>query len=262
MSGSPRSAASVTVDVVALSVPRHRLEVLLVRRGRPPYEDRWALPGGFVEPDEDLASAAVRELEEETAVRLDPGRLGQLATYGDPGRDPRGRTVSVVHLALLPEPGDPRGGDDASEARWWPVETLGGVTLEAGGAPELAFDHGRILADALGDVGRRLEQTGLATDALPGPFTVDDLRRVYEAVWRRSLDPISFRRAVLSAEGFLVPEAGAGAAAVPGAPPAGGTAAPAPAGTAAAARDQRYRRGPAARLHPPLSGARLGQRST
>ena len=95
---------SVTVDVVALTISSDTLCALVVRRGEEPHRGRWALPGGFVHVDEDLAPAAERELLEETGVRVDA--LEQLATYGAPGRDPRGRTVSVAHLAVIP--GRPR----------------------------------------------------------------------------------------------------------------------------------------------------------
>ncbi|WP_239460159.1 NUDIX domain-containing protein [Nocardioides daejeonensis] len=129
----------VTVDVVAFAPGG---QVLLVRRGRPPYAGSWALPGGFVETDEDLPDAAVRELAEETGLELAVADVTQLGAYGAPGRDPRrGRVVTIAfttRLAILP---DVFGADDAAEARWMPVEQA----LAEG----LAFDHARILADAL-----------------------------------------------------------------------------------------------------------------
>src|SRR5687767_13799953 len=93
---------AVTVDVVVLTVRQGRLCALLVRRGEPPQRGRWALPGGFVRPDEDLDDAAHRELLEEAGLRA-PGHLEQVRTYGEPGRDPRMRVVSVAYLALAPE---------------------------------------------------------------------------------------------------------------------------------------------------------------
>ncbi|MEV1007667.1 NUDIX domain-containing protein [Streptomyces sp. NPDC049881] len=128
---------AVTVDLVVLTVRRHALCALTVRRGEEPYRGQWALPGGFVRTDEDLATAAARELAEETGLRTnEPGsghsaaHLEQLATYGDPDRDPRMRVVSVAHLVLAPDLPAPTPGGDAGGAQWTPV----GALLDEGGA--------------------------------------------------------------------------------------------------------------------------------
>ena len=134
----------VTVDVVALAYVEGEPHVLVVRRGNPPFEGQWALPGGYLEVDEDLATAAVRELAEETGIDLSPDDLTQLGAYGAPDRDPRGRTVSVAHLARLDHAERPEGGSDAADAQWRPVAEV----LEG----ELAFDHAAILRDALAQV--------------------------------------------------------------------------------------------------------------
>jgi 8-oxo-dGTP diphosphatase len=110
--------------------------VLLVRRGRPPFRGEWALPGGFVEVGETVERAVVRELREETGLTGRPGRL--VGVYSDPARDPRHHTVSVV-FEIVGRGGAPKGGDDAAFAAWVPLSPR----------PALAFDHGRILADAL-----------------------------------------------------------------------------------------------------------------
>jgi 8-oxo-dGTP diphosphatase len=139
----------VTVDVALFSRHARGPELLLVRRKNDPFKDHWALPGGFVEDDEDLAPAAARELEEETGLTLPDGvELEQLQAYGTPGRDPRGRTVSVAFIAFADELPEPTGSDDAAEARWWPVGRL--LTDEG---PSFAFDHRQIVADAIARVG-------------------------------------------------------------------------------------------------------------
>lgn len=134
------------------------LQVLLIRRGRDPYQGHWALPGGFCEPTESVEQAAARELEEETGVR--GVRVAQVATFSAPGRDPRGWVVSVAHLAVVPARrlAEARAGDDARDARWWPMRASGegGYRLESGGeaAGELAFDHDQILTKALAQLAR------------------------------------------------------------------------------------------------------------
>ena len=140
MSDHPR--IDVTVDAVVLAPVDGELHVLLIRRGNPPFEGQWALPGGYLEVDEDLASAAVRELREETGIALDPGSLRQLGAYGAPDRDPRNRTISVAHVARLDEAVEPSGGSDAADARW-----LSLVLVLA--EDRLAFDHATILRDAI-----------------------------------------------------------------------------------------------------------------
>jgi 8-oxo-dGTP diphosphatase len=127
----------LTADVVALAAQPP--SVLLIRRRNPPFAGDWALPGGFVEAGERVPDAAARELAEETGVRpVDALRL--LGVYDEPGRDPRGPTVSVVYVADFAAPVAAVGGDDAGDARWWPVDAL----------PPLAFDHDRVVADATG----------------------------------------------------------------------------------------------------------------
>ncbi|WP_405011320.1 NUDIX domain-containing protein [Kitasatospora sp. NBC_01539] len=204
---------AVTVDLVVLTVREHELCALLVRRGEPPFQGYWALPGGFVRPDEGLAEAASRELAEETGLRAHSTgqsaagvHLEQLATYGHPQRDPRMRVVSVAHLVLAPDLPTPRPGGDASSARWAPVREL----IEDGpadGVP-LAFDHGRILGDGVERARSKIEYSSLATAFCPPEFTVGELRRVYEAVWGVVLDPRNFHRKVTGTPGFLLPSGG------------------------------------------------------
>jgi 8-oxo-dGTP diphosphatase len=128
---------SVTVDVVLFYRDGERIEVLLIKRARAPFKGAWAFPGGFVDQDEPLEHAAARELKEETG--LGGMRLEQLGAFGDPGRDPRGHTVSVVFVALLESRAEARGADDADDAQWHSAKR----------PPRLAFDHKKILRLAL-----------------------------------------------------------------------------------------------------------------
>src|SRR5882757_4396376 len=188
------SDTAVTVDLVVLTIRDDALCALAIRRGEPPYKGRWALPGGFVRPDEDLPDAAERELAEETSVHA---YLEQLATYGAPRRDPRMRVVTVAYLALAPELPVPQAGTDAADARWLPIDELRALRL--------AFDHHRILEDGLERARAKLEYTPLATAFCAAEFTVAELRRVYEIVWDTTLDPRNFHRKVTKTVGLLTP---------------------------------------------------------
>lgn len=217
---------AVTVDLAVLTLRAGALHVLLVERGQEPYAGRWALPGGFLLPEESAETAARRELAEETGLADVTGlHLEQLRTYSEPGRDPRMRVVSVAFAALLPDPPEPHGGGDAAEARWVPYDK----------AQCLAFDHDRILADGRDRVGAKLEYTCLATAFCPAEFTLGELQQVYETVWGTALDRPNFRRKVLATPGFVEPVPGAARL-------TGGRGKPA----------ALYRAGPATTLHPPL----------
>jgi 8-oxo-dGTP diphosphatase len=189
---------AVTVDVALLTIRAGELCALVVRRGEAPYRGRWALPGGFVRPEEDIEAAAVRELHEETGLS-DGFHLEQLRTYGAPKRDPRMRTVSVAHLALAPDLTNPVAGTDAAAAEWRAVDAL------LSSRPGLAFDHGQILGDALERARAKLEYTPLGAAFCAAEFTVGELRRVYETVWGADIDPRNFHRKVSKTPGFLVP---------------------------------------------------------
>ncbi|MDX8031217.1 NUDIX domain-containing protein [Lentzea sp. BCCO 10_0856] len=212
---------AVTVDLVVLTVRGDALCALLVRRGEAPFRGRWALPGGFVQVDEAVDAAAVRELSEETGVS--GLHLEQLGTYGEPRRDPRMRVVSVAYLALAPDLPVPVAGTDAADASWVPVGEVG----------PLAFDHARILGDGVERARAKLEYTALGTEFCAAEFTVAELRRVYEIVWGVSLDPRNFHRKVTGVEGLL--EATGGSTSRDGGRPAA-----------------LFRRGAAGVLYPPL----------
>src|ERR1700728_2463179 len=176
---------TLAVDLAILTVRENRLQVLVIERGIEPYRGQSALPGGFVLDGEDLPDAARRELAEETGLDLEGMNLHreQLATYGAPDRDPRGRIVSVAYLAIAPDLPIPAAGSDASGARWAPVEEVRAT---------LAFDHTQTLADRF----------------CGSEFTIGDLRHVYEVVWNMTLDPRNFSRKVANSEGFVEPTGG------------------------------------------------------
>ncbi len=183
----PRPA--LTVDIVVFTLRENRLQVLLIQRGEPPYQGKWALPGGFVRMEESLEEAAARELEEETGVK-NP-YLEQLYTYGDPGRDPRGRVVTVAYFALIPSDVRVRleGGSDVTQARWSPADDL----------PPLAFDHADITTYAIRRLRYKLEYSAVGFELLPGEFTLSELQETYEIILGEKLDKRNFRRRILEA---------------------------------------------------------------
>jgi 8-oxo-dGTP diphosphatase len=222
---------AVTVDIVVLTIVDGELRVLLVERALPPFEGALALPGGFVQPDETLADAAARELQEETSVRAKPF-LEQLGAYGDPGRDPRMRVVTVAYLAIVPSLGPIAAATDARAALLVPVTDVAGRRIRH----KLAFDHQSILEAAVERARSKLEYTSIATEFLGKTFTLSELRAVYEAAWGERLDPGNFRRKVLGTPGFVLPT---GAQGTPG--PEGGKP------------PDLYKKGKAVTLQPPLT---------
>src|SRR3984893_5059545 len=191
-------AFAVTVDVVILTMSDSRLHVLLVRRGVAPFKGMWAIPGGFKRPTESLDEAAKRELAQETGVDS-ASLLTQFGAYGVPGRDPRMNVVTIAYLAVLREVGSVVAGTDAAAAALTPVSDA------LNGKLELAFDHERILRDAVERVRVDLELTGIATAFVGPPLTLPELRAVYEAVWGVQLDGANFRRSVVAEDGWVIP---------------------------------------------------------
>ncbi len=185
---------AVAADVVVLALRQNTLQVLLVQRKNWPHAGMWAIPGGFVEMDESLDSAARRELAEETGLADPDIALQQLHAFGAPGRDPRMRVITVAYLALVrADQIELRPATDAADAAWFP----------AYGPPPLAFDHDQILACATGRLRHQVEHTPAIFQLLPEAFTLTELQDAYEQVLRRELDKRNFRRKMLSA-GILV----------------------------------------------------------
>lgn len=223
---------SVTVDDVVMTVDDNDLRVLLVRRGGHPFLGQWALPGGFVSMEESTDDAVVREVREETGIKVGDriGYFEQLRTFSAPYRDPRGRIISVAYMALLPSAriGGMEAGDDASDAAWFSVRLIGDdgecvmltqvmdeegdeepVTLFLGdeGARaffsegrgdlgRLAFDHEEILKCAIARLRAKIVYSCIAFSLLDDPccFTLTELRHVYEAVTGRRYDMGNFQR--------------------------------------------------------------------
>ncbi len=188
---------AVTVDIVIFTLRDDDLQVLLVKRKYPPYQGLWAIPGGYVQADESLEAAAVRELREETGIGVGDLEAGatvpyieQLYTFGDPGRDPRGRVITVAYFALVPAPLATQAGSDASDAAWKSVRNL----------PEMAFDHARIVQYALKRLRYKLEYSAVGFQLLPPAFTLSELQRAYETVLGEKLDKRNFRRRILQAQ--------------------------------------------------------------
>ena len=221
------STCAVAVDVALLTIRDGRLKLLLVEPVAPELQGWWALPGRRVRDDESLDDTAHRALDELARITAPDAHLEQLRTYGEVSRDPRSRVVSVAYLALTPTTQDP---PDDVRARLVDVDEL-----DRSDDALLAYDHERIVADALERARSKLEYTSLATAFVEEPFTLAELRGVYEAVWGVPLDPANFRRKVATTRGFVEPVEGV---AKPG--PGGGRPA------------KLYRRGSEHRLHPAM----------
>ncbi len=173
----------VAVDIVIFTIQSGELRVLLVKRGIPPFLGQFAIPGGFVLADESLDQTALRELREETGVA--DVYLEQLYSFGDPGRDPRGRVITVAYFALISaDQATLVAGTDAADARWWAIREL----------PPLAFDHRKILDYALERLRNKLEYTTIGFQLLPARFTLTELQEAYEVILDKNLDKRNFRR--------------------------------------------------------------------
>lgn len=187
---------AVTTDVVVFTILAGRLNLLLVKRANPPYKGDWALPGGFLDIDEDLDTCAARELEEETGVS--GVYLEQLYTFGATHRDPRERVISVTYYALVPEHAvaTPRAASDAADVGWHAFDEL----------PELAFDHDQIIEMAHRRLVAKLDYSTIAFQFMSDTFTLSELQCVYETLLNQPLDKRNFRKRILSLD--LIEETG------------------------------------------------------
>jgi 8-oxo-dGTP diphosphatase len=180
----PRPA--IAVDCVVFGLDEQDLKVMAIRRGIPPFENQWALPGGFVRLDESLEMAAIRELKEETGIER--VFLEQLYTFGDVERDPRDRVVTVAYYALINlSDHHIQATTDAKDAAWFPVSN----------PPKLAFDHDKILAMALVRLKGKVRYEPIGFELLPQKFTLSQLQKLYETILEQTLDKRNFRKKIL-----------------------------------------------------------------
>ena len=180
----PRPA--VTVDCCVFGLDDEGLKLMLIKRLAAPFEDSWALPGGFVDMEETTDAAARRELEEETGVKN--LFLEQLYTFSGVDRDPRGRVISIAYYALVkPSELKLQAGDDAKDAQWFDARKL----------PKLAFDHKEIVKTALLRLEGKVRYQPIGFELLPRKFTLGQLQKMYQFILGRDLDKRNFRRVIL-----------------------------------------------------------------
>lgn len=175
---------AVTTDCVIFGFDGLNLKILLIQRGVEPFKGRWALPGGFLKPDESAEVGALRELKEETG--LEPAYIEQFHAYSQPDRDPRERVITLAYLALV-KMQEVKGGDDATDARWFSIDSV----------PQLAFDHDVILRDALARLRERIHFHPIGYDLLPDKFTLKELQTLYESVLGVHFDRRNFAKKML-----------------------------------------------------------------
>ncbi len=173
----------ITVDPVIFTVINDELKILLIKRKHPPFQDMFALPGGFIKSNEELEQAALRELEEETGVKN--VLLKQLNAYGQIGRDSRGRVISIPFFALInSDKIKLKSKTDAYDAEWVSAYKL----------PKLGFDHKKIIGDALNYLKSEIQKSNLAFQIMSEKFTFSELQHTYEAVLNEELDKRNFRK--------------------------------------------------------------------
>ena len=180
----PYPRPSVTTDCVIFGYDGKDLKLLLVERGIPPFKGMWALPGGYLQMDEDAIDGAKRELFEETGLR--DAYIEQFRTFSAVDRDPRGRVITIAHLALV-RISEVKGGDDAAKARWFPLKDV----------PQLAFDHDMILREAMKALRQKIHFEPVGFELLPAVFTMPQLQHLYESILDVRFDRRNFTSKML-----------------------------------------------------------------
>ena len=178
---------AVTTDCVIFGFDGSELQVLLIERGIEPFKGKWAFPGGFLNMDETAGEGAMRELKEETG--LENAYIEQFNTYSEPGRDPRERVITIAHYALV-RIQEVKGGDDAAKAQWFPIDEV----------PQLAFDHDKILRDAMRKLRERIHFEPIGFELLPEKFTMKELQILYESILGVKFDRRNFAKKMMHYE--------------------------------------------------------------
>lgn len=178
---------AVTTDCVIFGFDGSELQVLLIERGIEPFKGKWAFPGGFLKMDETAREGALRELKEETS--LENAYIEQFNTYSDPWRDPRERVITIAHYALVRKQ-EVKGGDDAAKAQWFPIDKV----------PQLAFDHDKILRDAMRKLRERIHFEPIGFELLPEKFTMRELQILYESILGVKFDRRNFAKKMMHYE--------------------------------------------------------------
>ena len=178
---------AVTTDCVIFGFDGSKLQVLLIERGIEPFKGKWAFPGGFLNMDETAGEGAMRELKEETG--LENAYIEQFNTYSEPGRDPRERVITIAHYALV-RIQEVKGGDDAAKAQWFPIDEV----------PQLAFDHDKILRDAMRKLRERIHFEPIGFELLPEKFTMRELQILYESILGVKFDRRNFAKKMMHYE--------------------------------------------------------------
>ena len=178
---------AVTTDCVIFGFDGSELQVLLIERGIEPFKGKWAFPGGFLNMDETAGEGAMRELKEETG--LENAYIEQFNTYSEPVRDPRERVITIAHYALV-RIQEVKGGDDAAKAQWFPIDEV----------PQLAFDHDKILRDAMRKLRERIHFEPIGFELLPEKFTMRELQILYESILGVKFDRRNFAKKMMHYE--------------------------------------------------------------
>lgn len=177
----------VAADIVVLGFNKEeeKLKALLIRRGKEPFRDKWAFPGGFVEMDESCDAAAQRELQEETGIS--DIKLKQFKIYSKPDRDPRGRVISIVYFGMAPIEQQTDAADDAADVKWFKINEL----------PDLAFDHNKVLQEIMAFIKDTAQREPFGLETFPEAFNLSELCSFYEEILQKKVNKRTLQRKLI-----------------------------------------------------------------